>query len=187
MVLGRGFIAREDMMRRIALFATAAAITLVSGLASPRVAADEPMLPSEAFHATVEKLVAAQNKGDAAAEAALYTDDAILLPADGTGPVWGADNIRKFSSQAVKSKSNRKIASNGILLGGPESAIETGTWTGDLPAQNGAPAAHVEGTYLVVGILVDGQWKVWANSWQMKPDIGAVGSSMPTQADKPSK
>jgi len=172
------------MRRTAALCATAVVTTLVGGLASPSAAAgDEPMQPPAAFHAIVQTLVDAENREDDAAMAALFTDDAILLPPGGAAPIQGRDKIRAFLKEYARHKmDNHKITPAALLLGGPKTMIDTGTWSADVPAQDGAQPAHVAGTYLAVGILIDGQWKLWANSWQVESPTGAfVGSSTPPE------
>jgi uncharacterized protein (TIGR02246 family) len=179
------------MKRAAAWFATAAAIALVSGLASPPPAVgDAPKLPTETFHQIVQNLIDAENHEDAAAMTALFADDAILLPPGGEGPIQGTDNIRRFLNDYAKHKmDNHKITPTMLMLGGPRSMIDSGTWSGDVPAQNGGQATHVTGTYLAVGILVDGKWKLWADAWQVKSPTDASGSSTPPQvgSSMPSK
>lgn len=171
------------MRKSARLYATVAAIALVIGNALPSaVAGDEPKLPTEEFHDIVQSLIDAENRNDAAAMAALFTEDAILLPPGGGQPIQGQDNIRRFLNEYAKHKmDNHKITPTVLMLGGPRTMIDAGTWSGDAPAQNGAPPTHLTGTYLAVGILVDGQWKLWADSWQTKSDVAASGSSMAPQ------
>ena len=185
MMVGRGVISREDTMRRkVTLHATVAAIALIGVLASPvAAAADEPTEPTATFHEIIKNLVDAENKGDAAAMAELFTDDAILLPPGGGEPIQGREFIRKFLDDYAKHKmNNHKITPTVLMLGGPRTMIDAGTWSGDVPRQNGGQATHVTGTYLAVGILIDGQWKLWANSWQAKAPTDVSGSSTPPQA-----
>jgi uncharacterized protein (TIGR02246 family) len=167
------------MRRTTTLYAAAAAIALVSGLASPfATAGGEPKQPMEAFHEIIQNLIDAENKEDAAAMAALFTEDAILLPPGGAQPIQGRDNIRKFLDAYAKHKmDNHEIKQTVLMVGGPKTMMEAGTWSGDVPAGSGAQPTHLTGTYLAVGIFVDGQWKLWANSWQAESDTGATGSS----------
>jgi uncharacterized protein (TIGR02246 family) len=171
------------MRRKVMVRATAAAIALVGALASPIATADDaPTQPTAAFHEIIQSLVDAENRNDAAAMAALFTEDAILLPPGGEQPIQGREFIRKFLDDYAKHKmNNHKVTPTVLMLGGPRTMIDTGTWSGDVPAQNGGQATHVTGTYLAVGILVDGQWKLWADSWQAKPATDVSGSSTPPQ------
>jgi len=163
-------------MRMMAMFcATAAGLILVAGLLARQVAAaEEPQTPMQVFQQLVQDLIDAENKGDAEAMTALFTPDAILLPPGGE-VIQGQANIRTFLDQYAKHEMvNRTITSNVLLRGGEQSMIQAGTWSGDVPGQNGAQPTHVTGTYLAVGILDDGQWKLSADSWQMKPPIGSA-------------
>lgn len=165
-------------MRRMAMLcATAAIIALVGGPASHLAAAadDNPNVPPG--HEVVQKLIDAENRDDVAGMAALFSEDAILLPPGGAEPIKGRDSIRKFFKDRAPHKIDTKITPSVVLLGGPKTMIEAGTWSGDV-AEEGAPAT---GTYLAVGIFVDGQWKLWASSWQAKPPTGASEASTPPQ------
>jgi uncharacterized protein (TIGR02246 family) len=120
-------------------------------------AGDEPMQPTEIFHKIVQDLVDAENRADDAAMAALFMEDAILLPPGRAQPIQGKDNIRRFLKEYAKNKmDNHKIKSSGLLVAGTKTMIDAGTWSGDVPAPNGAQPTHVEGTYLAVGAFVDG-------------------------------
>jgi hypothetical protein len=80
----------------------------------------------------------------------------------------------------AKHKINSKITTSGTLLGGAKTMIDSGTWSGDVPGQDGAQPTHLAGTYLAVAILVNGQWKLWAHTWQTESPTNAfVGSSTP--------
>ena len=168
------------MGRMARLCVTATAITLLNVLASaPAAAGDEPMLPAEVFHQIFQNLVDAENRGDTAAMAALFAEGAVLMPPGAKEPIQGRDGIRRFLDEYAKHKmDNRKITPTALMIGGPKTMIDAGIWSGDVPAQNGAQAASVTGTYLAVGVLVDQRWKLWAVSWQAS-DSGAFGSSTP--------
>jgi len=162
-----------------------AALAVIIGFGSPPVTAGEaPEASTAIFHEVVQQLVDAENRGDVVTICALFTDDAILLPPAIDAPIQGKDKICTFLEEYANHKmGNHKIMPSALLLRGPQSVIDTGTWSGDVPAQNGAQAMQVTGTYLAIGVLVDGQWKLWANSWQMAPFTRAlVGSSTPPQA-----
>ena len=173
------------MRRTTTSYPTVAAIALVIALASsPLIAGEEPEAATAIFHEVVQQLVDAENRGDVETMGGFFTDDAILLPPVVEEPIQGKDKIRAFLKEYAKHKmDNHEITPAALLVGGPKTMIDTGTWSGDVPAQDGAQPTHVTGTYLAVGVLVDGQWKLWANSWQMAPFMGAlVGSSTLPQA-----
>ena len=160
------------------LCATVAAIGLTTGnVLAPAVAA-EPKLQTETFHEIIQALIDAEDRQDVAAVFALFTDDAILLPPGGVQPIQGRDNVRKFLGEYVKNKmDNHKVTPTVLMIGGPNTMVDAGTWSGDLPAQNGAQSIHTSGTYLATGVLVDGKWKLWAVSWQAKSDTASIASS----------
>jgi uncharacterized protein (TIGR02246 family) len=177
-------------MRKTATLCAIALIVLIDGLVSHfAAAADEPKLPLATFHEIVQKLIDAENNQDAAAMAALFSEDAILLPPGAEQPIQGKVSIRRFLDDYAKRKmDNHTITPTVLMLGGPQSMIEAGTWSGDVPAKQGAQATHETGTYLSVGILVDGKWKLWATSWQGRSDTGGNGSSaLPQVSTSPDK
>jgi len=167
------------MRRTATLSATAAAIALVIGFASPPVVAGgAPMTPTEVFHEIIQKFVIAEDKGDAEALAALFAEDAILLAPGVEEPIQGNDNIRRFLVEHIEHKlDNHKITPTALMLTGPKTMVDAGVLSGDVPGQTGAQAMHVTGTYLAVGVLSNGQWKVWALSWFRNPPTEAFGSS----------
>jgi ketosteroid isomerase-like protein len=143
-------------------------------------AADEHKTPIEVFRDIVQNLIDAENRGDTDDMAALFTSGAILLPPGAAEPIEGDFAIRRFLADYAKNKmNNHTIKPTVILQASPLTMIEAGTWSGDVPAQDAStPAAHVTGTYLAVGVSINGQWKLWADSWQSKSN---TGSSIPPQ------
>src|SRR5258708_33159590 len=79
--------------------------------------------------ATIEKLndvwTAAFNKGDAAAVAALYTEDAYVLP-PGSAMVKGRAAIEAFWRQAAQQMSDAKLTTIDVLPLGRSAAREIG-------------------------------------------------------------
>jgi uncharacterized protein (TIGR02246 family) len=138
-------------MRRMAI--VAALLTLVAG---PALAQSK---------AAIQKLndqwAAAFNKGDAAAVAAMYTDDAYVLPA-GAPMVKGRADIEKFWGGAMQQLGDIKIATLDVKPLGRNAAREIGTATfktkGDSP-QDGALK------YAVVWEHDNGQWKLLQDIW----------------------
>jgi uncharacterized protein (TIGR02246 family) len=106
---------------------------------------------------------AAFNKGDAAAVAAMYTDDAYVLPA-GAPMQHGTAAIQAFWAQAMQQLSDVKCTAVDVKPLGRSAAREIGTCTfktkGDTP-QDGALK------YAVVWQKVDGQWKLNTDIWNM--------------------
>lgn len=165
-------------MRRLAL-SCAIAIALAGGPA----AADELADHKVAFHQIVQNLIDARNKGDVVAMAALFTRDAMLLAPGAESPIWGEANILRYLSEYAKYKlDNHMITPIEVVRAGPMTMVESGTWTGDLPGQDGAGSTQVIGTYLAVGVLHEGQWKLRANAWQVGSSAaGVFGCATPAQ------
>jgi uncharacterized protein (TIGR02246 family) len=166
------------------LYATAAAVALVGGLASPPANAEEgTKLPTEVFHEIIQKFSDAEDKGDAKALASLFAEGAILLAPGVDSPIQGEENIRRFFVEHIKNKlENHKIEPTALMVVGPKTMVDAGVLSGDIPGQNGAPAMHVTGSYLAVGVLSGGQWKLWALSWFRNPPAPALaGSSTPNK------
>ena len=165
-------------MRRIAT-SCATAVAIALGFASPSATAkeEEPKNAAEAFHQVIVKLIDAEDRGDATAMAALFTKDAVLLPPNAREPIYGDINVREFLREFAKRRvDNHKIVPGGpILLGGTGTVVESGTWSGELKV--GAQLVPVTGTYLAVGVLDEGKWKLWATSWQQRStdEAGAAG------------
>lgn len=101
------------------------------------------------------------NKGDAAAVAAMYTDDAYVLPA-GAPIAHGRDDIQKFWGAAMQQLSDVKCTTVDVKPLGRNGAREIGTCTfktkGATP-QDGALK------YAVVWQKVNGQWMLNTDIW----------------------
>jgi uncharacterized protein (TIGR02246 family) len=115
--------------------------------------------------ATIEKLndawTAAFNKGDAAAVAALYTEDAYVLP-PGSAMVKGRAAIEGFWRQAAQQMSDAKLTTVDVLPLGRSAAREIGTVTLKTKSQ---PPQEVVGKYVVVWRKVGRDWKLATDIW----------------------
>ena len=114
--------------------------------------------------ATIEKLndawTAAFNKGDAAAVAALYTEDAYVLP-PGSSMVKGRAAIEAFWRQAAQQMTDAKLTTVDVLPLGRSAAREIGTVTLKTKSQ---PPQEVVGKYVVV-------WRKVGRDWKLATDI----------------
>jgi uncharacterized protein (TIGR02246 family) len=104
------------------------------------------------------------NRGDAAAVAALYTDDATLLPPT-HAIIKGSDAVREFWQGLI----GAGFKGHGIELvdaaSGGDMAFATGNWWASGPGEGGE-TRRFEGT--VVTVLrrqADGVWKVCLHTW----------------------
>ena len=124
--------------------------------AAPAVAQDK---------ATIEKLndawTAAFNKGDAAAVAAMYTEDAYVLP-PGAEIVKGHVAIEAFWRQAAQQMGDAKLTTLDVLPLGRSAAREIGSVTLKTKSQ---PPQEIVGKYAVVWRKVDSKWKLATDIW----------------------
>ena len=138
-------------MWRIALFA--GCLILV---AAPASAQDK---------ATIVKLndawAAAFNKGDASAVAAMYTEDAFVLP-PGAEMVKGRAAIEAFWRQAAQQMGEAKLTTVDVLPLGPRAAREIGTVSLKSKSQ---PPQEITAKYAVVWRKVGGRWKLATDIW----------------------
>ena len=115
--------------------------------------------------AAIEKLndvwTAAFKKGDAAAVAALYTEDAYVLP-PGSAMVKGRAAIEAFWRQAAQQMSDAKLTTVDVLPLGRSAAREIGTVTLKTKSQ---PPQEVVGKYLVVWRKIGRDWKLATDIW----------------------
>lgn len=115
--------------------------------------------------ATIEKLndawTAAFNKGDAAAVAALYTEDAYVLP-PGSAMVKGRTAIEAFWRQAAQQMTDAKLTTVDVLPLGRSAAREVGTVTLKTKSQ---PPQEVVGKYVVVWRKIGRDWKLATDIW----------------------
>jgi uncharacterized protein (TIGR02246 family) len=115
--------------------------------------------------ATIEKLndawTAAFNKGDAAAVAAMYTEDAYVLPPGGE-MVKGRPAIEAFWRQAAQQFGDAKLTTLDVLALGGEAAREIGTVTLKTKSQ---PPQQIVGKYAVVWRKSGADWKLATDIW----------------------
>ena len=138
-------------MRRIAVV-----VVSIGFIAAPALAQDK---------ATIEKLndawTAAFNKGDAAAVAAMYTEDAYVLP-PGADMVKGRSAIEAFWRQAAQQLGEAKLTTIDVLPLGRTAAREIGTVTLKTKSQ---PPQEITGKYAVVWRKVGGKWRLATDIW----------------------
>lgn len=117
--------------------------------------------------AQIQKLndqwMAAFNKGDAAAVAAMYTIDAYVLP-DGREMVKGRPAIEALWKQQMGGATVEKITTLDVKPLGGNAAREIGTATLKTKAQ---PPQDVVIKYAVVWQKEGGQWKLLQDIWNM--------------------
>ena len=125
-----------------------------------------------AITARGEAFAAAVNAGQADAVAAMYTDDAVLMPPD-MPAVTGRDNIRATFAAMMGQMPGMRIAFDvqDVAANGPL-AVERGAWIITLAAPDGA-STEMRGKYLVAWHKMDGEWMmawdIWNNDAPMPP------------------
>ncbi|HYM72497.1 MAG TPA: SgcJ/EcaC family oxidoreductase [Stellaceae bacterium] len=115
--------------------------------------------------ATIQKLndawCAAFNKGDGAAVAAMYAQDAYVLP-PGAEMVQGRAAIAKFWGAAVQQMGDIKLTTVDVLPLGRSAAREIGTVTATTKSQ---PPQAIVGKYAVLWRKIDGKWMLATDIW----------------------
>ncbi len=148
-------------MRALALAASAFLLSAAPSPAQQQQQQEQRRAPAEIAEAH-RRLEQAFNRGDAAAVAALYTEDATLLPP-------GADILtgRRAAQarwQAAYDTGARNLSLDPVSVETwGDAAREIGRFTLDVPGQGGE-TARVEGKYVVV-------WKRTAEGWRLDTDI----------------
>ena len=105
--------------------------------------------------------MAAFNKGDAAAVAALYAEDAYVLPS-GAEMVKGRAGIEAFWRQAAQQLGDAKLTTLDMLPLGPDAAREIGTVALKTKSQ---PPQEITGKYVVLWRKIGPDWKLAADIW----------------------
>ncbi len=147
---------------------TLTALALALALTGPAIAADDAMSVVNQIN---QKWVAASDKGDAAAWAALFVKGGSVLPHGVSEPIIGEANIRKLFDRMVagpKPENFKTTVSEATMLD-PKIILASGTYALDFPGQNGGASTHVTGTYLAVDVLDGSTWKIRSNTWNQMP------------------
>jgi uncharacterized protein (TIGR02246 family) len=111
------------------------------------------------FEAMAAKWAAAYDSGDGAAVAALYSDDATLLPPN-MAPVTGREAISEFWTMATANGGTTELKVKEVYSMG-DMAAEVGTYSG-----TNADGSHGDhGHYTVIWKKVDGKWKMYRDMW----------------------
>ncbi|HXX10261.1 MAG TPA: SgcJ/EcaC family oxidoreductase [Burkholderiales bacterium] len=106
------------------------------------------------------KWVDALSRGDANGIAALYTETAKLLPANGD-VVSGRQEIQKYWQGAITSGFKTVTLTTVEVESCGDTAYEVGTWT--VPGEGGKVLD--KGDYIVIWKLQGGQWKLHRDTW----------------------
>jgi uncharacterized protein (TIGR02246 family) len=108
-----------------------------------------------------DKFAQAFNKGDAAGVAALYTEEAVILP-PGAEMMKGRSAIQAFWKGAADQLGEGKLITVDVKPLGSEAAQEIGTFSF---RTKGSQPQEVTGKYVVVWEKVGGDWKLATDIW----------------------
>ena len=113
----------------------------------------------EDIAAVTASLDEAFDSGDAAAAAALYTDDAMLFPPN-MEPVSGSSAIQAFWAETIAAGMTVDLKTKEVS-GAGDMLLEVGGYS--ITAPDGSHADH--GTFMVLYKNVDGDWKLHRDIW----------------------
>ncbi len=119
--------------------------------AAPAIAQDKATIQSLS-----DKFAQAFNAGDAAAVAALYTEDAVILPPGGE-MMKGKSAIQAFWKGAAEQLGDGKLTTVDVKPLGSEAAREIGTFSF---RTKGSQPQDITGKYVVLWEKVGGDWKL---------------------------
>ena len=112
------------------------------------------------FQALQTRVEAAGNRGDAAAIAAMYAEDAILITQDG-GRHQGRAQIQGVWQATAQALKDARITTRAVIALAPDLVEEDGVYAAVTRASPGKP---VSGSYTVV-------WRKTGSDWSMATDI----------------
>ena len=124
----------------------------------------------KAIEANTKALVAAFNKGDAAAVAGMYTKDAKLLPPN-SEMVEGTQNIQAYWQGAIGAGAKLDALDTVHVEWQGDMTAEVGRYTLTIP-QAGGGSMTDQGKYLVV-------WKRQGRTWKLALDIWNTNKPLP--------
>jgi len=127
-------------------------------IAGPAMAQQKPSIQK-----ANEEWMAAFNKGDAAGVAALYSEDAYILP-NGAELAKGRRAIEAYFKKSVQHLGDAKLKTVDLQSLGPGSAREVGTFNFKT---KGDSSQEVVGKYVAVWRKMGGQWKLITDIWNM--------------------
>ena len=136
----------------------------------------------EQLNALDKKYDEAQNSNDAAAVAALYTEDAVWVTPQGT--IVGREAIEKQYAEWFKGAH----ASNHMIKQDPNSARIVGTadkiaiigeWSQTAEPPNGKPF-QIKGYYSAIDTREGDAWKIWMSAFNVTPAPAPAATPSPT-------
>jgi len=129
-----------------------------------------------AIDAVRAKYVAAENAGDAAAIAALYTDDGVYMPSNMPAASGKAEIQARYEQIFAQMTQQGEATPAAVDIAG-DWAIERGTYKSTLTPKAGGEAMEDTGKYVVVSKKMADGWKVHYLIWNS--DMPMPGAPQP--------
>jgi uncharacterized protein (TIGR02246 family) len=149
-------------MRRLTMIVPAIAIGLaIQVLAQQTNAAQDARQAAESF---VDAFNSAVQKKDAAALAALYTEDAFIVTPEGT--ISGRAAIEKSSAENFKVLTESAKLERVVVIGNGM-RVRSGSWAGTLQVPNGP--IQLKGYWATTDVLDGGTWKIRMETYNVTP------------------
>jgi uncharacterized protein (TIGR02246 family) len=125
----------------------------------------------EQLNAISKKYDEAVNNNDAAAVAALYTEDAVFV-AD-TGPLYGREAIEKFYTDVFqqwrpKNHLSKKDPNSPRFIGTADNVASNGEWSETGQGQTGEPI-QIKGYWSAIDTREGNDWKIRMLTWNITP------------------
>lgn len=124
-------------------------------------------LDTAAVKAAVDSLrdayLEAYNSGEAGQVAALYTQDAVYLPADGP-PVTGRDSIQAALTQALAPGPTLEVDSHEVIPLSPDWTSSGGTYRVTVTPEGAEEPRVIEGSYLILFRQTAEGWKLFRHA-----------------------
>jgi uncharacterized protein (TIGR02246 family) len=136
----------------------ATCILVLFSLVQPAAAQDKALIQK-----LDDEFAAAFNKGDYAAVAAMYAEDATLLP-PGAPMMKGRQAIQGFWTKAGEGVTDAKLIAVDVTPLGGNAAREIGTFS---LKTKGANPQELSGKFVVIWQKVGNDWKLATDIWNM--------------------
>jgi uncharacterized protein (TIGR02246 family) len=125
----------------------------------------------EQLDALGKKFDEAFNNNDAAAVAALFTEDAIWVV--DTGPLYGRQAIEKqvaewFKGARSSNHVDKTDPNSPRIVGTPDKIAQNGEWSGTFEPPNGKPF-QLKGYWANIVVREGDAWKIWMSASMVTP------------------
>ena len=142
----------------------------------------------EQFFAGGKKYAEAVNNNDAAAVAALYTEDAVFLTPQ--GPIYGRKAIEKFFADDFQKWHHSNFIVNAdqysphIIGTSGNEAWSNGKWSQTIKGQNFGPI-QLNGYWSSITVREGDAWKILMDTTNVTPAPPATGTATPSPTTTP--